>query len=273
MGDVRLFSMKIVGGSALWHYSETGSGRPLVLLHGIGMSNAAWGPVIPYLRSERRVIAFDVPGFGMTPSLPRGTLPTILNLVEALYSSIQQVGIEVPVDIAGNSLGGCMALEAAKHGIARSVVAISPCGLWKEHPASHVKHVFRTLRFIATKFPYVLKTSMYVSLLREFGLAIPISVGSGRMPVADAMRAVEDLEMSTAFEATLENTCTPFSGSEIAVPVTVAFGERDWILTKVSQQRDRLPAHTKWIRKPRWGHVPMWVDPVGVSQIILGGAR
>src|SRR6185295_17410547 len=42
---------------ALWHYSEKGSGRPLILLHGIGMSYIAWNAVLPYLCSTRRVIA------------------------------------------------------------------------------------------------------------------------------------------------------------------------------------------------------------------------
>ena len=50
-----------------WHYCDTGTGRPLVLLHGIGMSHAAWNPVTPYLRETRRVIAFDVAGFGLHP--------------------------------------------------------------------------------------------------------------------------------------------------------------------------------------------------------------
>jgi pimeloyl-ACP methyl ester carboxylesterase len=115
----------------MWHYTETGSGRPLILLHGIGMSHTAWNAVTPFLRTARHVIAFDIAGFGCTPPLPRGTLPTIPNLVGHLERSIHEVGITVPVDIAGNSLDGTMALEAARRGIARSVVAISPpqaCG-------------------------------------------------------------------------------------------------------------------------------------------------
>jgi pimeloyl-ACP methyl ester carboxylesterase len=90
----------------VWNYSEAGSGRPLILLHGIGMSHAAWNAVTPLLCATRRVIAFDTAGFGLTPPLPRGTLPTIPNLVGGLHSSLLELGIELPVDIAGNSLGG-----------------------------------------------------------------------------------------------------------------------------------------------------------------------
>src|SRR5262245_28022569 len=133
----------------MWHYSETGSGRPLVLLNGIGMSHMVWDGLMRYLSSTRRVIAFDIAGFGSSPPLPKGMLPTISNLLEGLTRSIHQIGIEFPVDVAGNSLGGYMALEAASRGIARSVVAISPAGLWREHEASHVKYVFRSLRFMS----------------------------------------------------------------------------------------------------------------------------
>jgi pimeloyl-ACP methyl ester carboxylesterase len=51
----------------------------------------------------------------------------------------------------------------------------------------------------------------------------------------------------------------------------VAFGDRDWILPKSSRHRSGLPAHARWIDKRGWGHVPMWVDPAGVSQLILEG--
>lgn len=237
------------------------------------MSHAAWDPVIPYLGPTRRIIAFDTAGFGLTPPLPATVLPTIANLVEALEQSLRQMGIELPVDIAGNSLGGSMALEAAKRGMARSVVAISPPGLWKEHGAPHVRYVFRALRFMTTRLPNLLKTTMQIALLRELALAVPLSVGSGQMPVTAAERAIDDLRTSTAFEATFENARSPFSGRGIAVPVTVAFGNRDWILTQSSRQRNSLPAHTKWIEERGWGHVPMWVDPVGVSQLILEGTR
>jgi pimeloyl-ACP methyl ester carboxylesterase len=237
------------------------------------MSHVAWNAVTPYLCSTRRVIAFDIAGFGSTPPLPEGTAPTIPHLVDGLERSIHAMGIEVPVDIAGNSLGGCMALEAARRGIARSVVAISPPGLWRERPPFHVKYVLTVLRLTARHFPHLLKATLRVPLLRELTLAVPLSVGSRRMPASDTIRVVDDLAESQAFKETFDNTRSPFSGRDIAVPVTVAFGDRDWILPKGSRRRDGLPAHTTWVERRGWGHVPMWVDPAGVSQLILEGTR
>jgi pimeloyl-ACP methyl ester carboxylesterase len=257
----------------VWHYRETGSGRPLVLLHGIGMSHSVWNAVVPYLSARHRVIAFDIPGFGQTPPLPAGTPPTPANLVDALEQSIRELDLEVPLDLAGNSLGGYLALEAARRDLARTVVAISPAGLWQKHPPPHVKYVFGAMRFMALHLPAVSRGAMRVPLLRELLLAVPISAGSRRMAASDAIGAVESLAASTAFEETFDATRAPFSGRGISVPVTVAFGDRDWILPKGSRSRDGLPRHTQWVEKRCWGHVPLWVDPLGVSELILEGTR
>jgi pimeloyl-ACP methyl ester carboxylesterase len=145
--------------------------------------------------------------------------------------------------------------------------------LWKDHGAAHVKYLFRLLRLVTTRTPVLIRSMLRHPLLREVLLAVPLSVGSRRMPTADALRVVDDLAGSRAFEATFDSSSPPFSARDIAVPLTVAFGDRDWILPKASRSRDALPAHTRWIGKAGWGHVPMWVDPVGVAQLILEGTR
>lgn len=267
----RLDSMSIE--RALWHYRATGSGRPLILLHGMGMSHTAWSAVTPYLCTTRRVIAFDIAGFGRTPPLPSGTDPTVAHLVDGLAQSIHDLGIDIPVDIVGNSLGGAMALEAATRGIARTVVGISPAGLWKEHPPRHLPYVFGGLRFMAMHFTSLVKAAVEIPWLREILFAVPISAGSARMPPYAARGAIDDLAGSPAFEETFKHTRAPVSGRGITVPVTVAFGDRDWILPKGSRCRNELPPHTQWIEKPAWGHVPMWVDAAGVAQLILEGTR
>ena len=257
---------------SIWRYSEEGQGRPLVLLHGIGMSRAVWAPVMPYLRATRRVIAFDLPGFGETPPL-RGVAPTVSHLVDAFQQAIAAIGLSPPIDIAGNSLGGAMALEAARRGIARSVVAIGPATLWKRRGAPHVPPLFAALRFSVTRAPRLVHALMQPAWLRELMLAVPITIGSRRMPARDADRLVDDLAAGSAFESTFANTLSPFpsfpKGSRAAV--TVVFGTRDWILPKWSRCYDALPPQARIIEQPGWGHVPMWIDPLGVSRLILEG--
>src|ERR1700761_5319844 len=45
-------------------YTRSGSGAPLVLLHGIGLNRQSWNPVVPALARQFDVIAVDLPGFG-----------------------------------------------------------------------------------------------------------------------------------------------------------------------------------------------------------------
>lgn len=89
----------------MWNKLDIGSGRPLILLHGIGMSHKAWNPIIPILSQSRRVIAFDIAGFGDSPKFDLNLEPTIENLVKALAEQLHEIGIDEPVDIVGNSMG------------------------------------------------------------------------------------------------------------------------------------------------------------------------
>ena len=56
-------------------YARSGTGPPLVLLHGIGSSRQAWDPVVPALAGRFTVIAVDLPGFGDSAPLPAHVEP------------------------------------------------------------------------------------------------------------------------------------------------------------------------------------------------------
>ena len=252
-----------------WHYTENGTGIPLVLLHGVGMSHAAWKPVVPFLSKHRRVIAFDTAGFGQSLPLAPDSPPTIHNLAKALADNLIAIGITQPVDLVGNSMGGQLALEAAKLGVAHSVVAISPSGLWQRHPPRHAKALFFSQRYFAKRFPGFSRWLMGSPMAREIMLYTAISPGGRNIPTEDALRIRQDLVSAKAFNSTFLNTEVFADGQRLTIPITVAFGARDGILGKASQRHDTLPAHTRWLEPPRWGHVPMWRDPAGVAGLIL----
>jgi pimeloyl-ACP methyl ester carboxylesterase len=71
------------------------------------------------------VIAVDLPGFGASPGLPDGLaydLPTTNTVLGALFEAL---GLDRP-HVAGNSLGGLLALELGREKLVRSVTALSP---------------------------------------------------------------------------------------------------------------------------------------------------
>ena len=93
---------------------ETGGGSPLVLVHGSGMSAATWAPLMPYLGS-RRLIAFDLPGFGLSDAFNYGGRTLRSHAVAQLTSLLDALELE-RVPIVGTSLGGmwalCLAVDA-----------------------------------------------------------------------------------------------------------------------------------------------------------------
>ncbi len=80
----------------------TGEGDPVVLIHGVGMQSAAWGPQIDALAQTHRVIALDMPGHGGSDPLPSGAqLPDFVAWLHAVLTALD-LG---PVNLAGHSMG------------------------------------------------------------------------------------------------------------------------------------------------------------------------
>lgn len=84
---------------------------PIVLLHGTGASLHTWEGWTQALSGERRVIRYDMPGFGLTGPAPDANY-TIENYVSVLIAVLDRLGVQRCV-LAGNSLGGYVAWAAA----------------------------------------------------------------------------------------------------------------------------------------------------------------
>ena len=111
-------------------YRRTGAGASLVLLHGLGSSRHAWDPVVPALAGHFDVLAIDLPGFGDSEPMPPQAEPVPAALAAAVAGLLDDLGITAP-HIAGNSLGGWVALELAHVRPVASLTLLSPAGLWR----------------------------------------------------------------------------------------------------------------------------------------------
>ena len=76
--------------------------RPLVFLHGIGGAARAWRGQLEAFGGRYRAIAWDMPGYGGSASLPTVSIAT---LADALRDFLQQVGAAKPI-LVGHSIGG-----------------------------------------------------------------------------------------------------------------------------------------------------------------------
>lgn len=90
---------------------EFGTGRPILLLHGISNSGRAWGPQIaPLVEAGYRVIVPDHAGHGASERL---TAPFgVGDLADDVEWLLSHLGVDT-LDVVGLSLGGMIALELA----------------------------------------------------------------------------------------------------------------------------------------------------------------
>ena len=108
------------------HLDRSGSGEPLLLLHGFGSSRRDFDSVAAGLARRFEVLVMDLPGCGGSPQLD--VRPTVAAITDAVERTLDAEGLE-RVHVLGNSLGARVALELARRGRARSVVAMAPSGL------------------------------------------------------------------------------------------------------------------------------------------------
>jgi pimeloyl-ACP methyl ester carboxylesterase len=103
-------------GVSLRYADYGGEGPPIVLLHGLGGLHLNWMRLAPDLTRYGRVLVPDLPGFGGTPPLPGKS--SIAALEGAILRFLDAVA-PGPITLAGNSLGGALAILTAAHQKAR----------------------------------------------------------------------------------------------------------------------------------------------------------
>jgi pimeloyl-ACP methyl ester carboxylesterase len=255
-------------------FTRCGAGAPLVLLHGIGSARQAWEPVIPALARHFEVIAVDLPGFGESAPLPSRIEPTPAALAVSVAAFLDDLGIEGP-HVAGNSLGGWVALELAGIRRVASLALLSPAGLWRRQTPLYDLVSLRATRWLAEHATDVLCRLMAYRL----GRALVLGQTHGRpsrITPGYARMAIRAMAGCPGFDATLEATrlrCYR-AGPRIDAPVTIAFGSRDFVLRKrQSRHLDQLPAGTRVGALPGCGHIPMADDPDAVTALIAASTR
>jgi pimeloyl-ACP methyl ester carboxylesterase len=93
------------------HYTETGKGEPVLLLHGLGESSYSWRYVIPELAKTHRVIALDLKGFGQSDK-PEDGRYSLFDQADLVDQFIAEHGFR-NLTLVGHSFGGGVALALA----------------------------------------------------------------------------------------------------------------------------------------------------------------
>ncbi len=257
-----------VGGVVL---ERRGSGEPLLLIHGTGGSRQHWKPVLNRLAAERDVIVVDLPGHGASDPPPDGVPHTPIGYAEILGGTLDELGLD-SAHVAGNSVGGWTALELAKNGRARSVVAFGSAGLWANRDPWRCVFALWSQNKMGRAFGWITPTLLRNGTART--LIMGGTIGRPRqMPAEDAIEMAATYASTPCFDAHLaETTRTRFAGGQgIEAPITLAWGEKDRMLPAKARLTGELPPSAHKLTLAGCGHVPMWDDPELVTRTILEG--
>jgi pimeloyl-ACP methyl ester carboxylesterase len=252
-------------------FERRGAGPPLVLLHGIGHHWQAWEPVLDRLAESRDVIAVDFPGFGASPSLPSGTPSNPETLADAVESFCATLGVREP-HVAGNSLGGYVALVLASRGVVHTATALSPAGFWSGTEEAWARATLRTLRGLARALPPAATETLARSARGRAMVMGTIVARPSRVTPEAVIGSGQALRDAPGFDETLRSFRLIVPPGRPKVPITIAWGEHD-----------RLLLRRQAVRAARWseqrvklllgcGHVPMSDDPELVSRVLLEGS-
>ncbi len=247
---------------------RAGHGEPLVLVHGFTATWRCWHPLLADLVPRFEVIAPTLHGHDGGPPAPDRPARSLGEAAGHLESLLDAHGVP-SAHFAGNSMGGALALELAKRGRARSVVAISPGGGWE---AGDTAEPERIIRWFARNQRLARATERHTAqLLRRPGirrLALRDVMTRGhRVPPADALALARSSTRCTVVDDVF---ATMRSGSarvldldRIACPVLILWGDEDRILPMARHAgrfRREIPGAELRVL-PGAGHTPMWDAP------------
>ncbi len=253
------------------HVVRRGSGKPLLLVHGLGATWESWELVLPALAARREVVAIDLPGFGKTPPLAGEV--SIATLADALTQFLEQEDLST-IDMVGSSMGARLVLELARRGVGGNVVSLDPGGFWTDSQVRYfgtsVKASIALVRVLRPVLPLLTGNPVgRTALLAQFSRrpwALPSELvlrelrGYATFPSVDA--ALHALVHGPRQEGA--------PAGSLPGRVVIGWGRQDKVLLPSQAKRamERFPGATlHWFDK--CGHFPQWDQPAQTVELIL----
>jgi pimeloyl-ACP methyl ester carboxylesterase len=245
-----------------------------VLLHGFTDTWRTWELVLPGLERRHDVLALTLAGHAGGPPLP--VPATGAAVVDAVERAMDAAGFAT-AHVAGNSLGGYVALQLAARGRADSVVALAPAGGWARDDAAapaqtldRFERMRELVRQVAPQAGTLLEDPRYRRLatqdIVERSEHIPAELLAHQLLGAAACPGAVPLIAHARSEG------WPVDAERIRCPVRIVWGTADrllpWPAAATRYREDWLP-HADWIELEGVGHCPQLDVPIETLDLIL----
>ena len=243
-----------------------------MLLHGFLDTWRTWELVLPALARRHDVLALTLAAHAGGPQI-EGEL-TDASLPDAVERALDEAGIG-RAHIAGNSLGGYVALQLAARGRAETVVALAPAGGWDDD--SYVA----TLDLQARLAEQARSLAPYADAI----VATPegrrratqlITTNYEHIPpelLADQLRAVAACTDAARLIEHARTAEWTLDAERITCPVRVVWGTDDKLLpwpSAAARYRTEWLPHADWVELDGVGHCPQLDVPLETAELILG---
>jgi pimeloyl-ACP methyl ester carboxylesterase len=252
-----------------------GDGPPVVLLHGYADSADTWRLVLDKLaRRDRRALAVDLPGFGTADPLHAGS---VLGQLDAFArAAVEHVADGGPVVLAGNSLGGCLALRAAQDGALplAGVVPIAPAGLDMPTWFAMIERdpILRRVLAAPVPLPEALLRATVGQVYRQLAFARPAAASRAVVRAFTDHHSTRDavVRILDNGRRLLPELDEPFELERIGCPVLLVWGDRDRMVTHRGAEKvtAALPT-TSYELLEGVGHCPQIEAADRVARLLL----
>ncbi len=256
-------------------FGDDPSKPSLALVHGLGSAGSIWKTLVPELMKDFRVFAIDLPGHGEAPLAEKDGLSP-RRLAEMILGHLKDDhGVE-ELHVAGNSLGGWIALEMADvdPNTVKSVTALAPAGLWVEGPTGKIPASIDS-RILAKISQFFMPLAYHLPPLKALGyrkithLWRELGYESCRDSVIAMARSKGYMPLWRGLVGRKLETSIPEK-----VEVAIIFGDNDRTLPQpLAQVKAVAPKHAKWIEVENCAHVIMWNFPKLTVDFIRQTAR
>lgn len=254
------------------HYTQSGSGPHVVLIHGIAASLYVWRFIVPELSKKYTVTAIDLPGFGFSSKDPNHDYG-LDSQSDAVSEFLTEIGIN-EARLVGSSMGGAVALWMGKKHPERfkDIVTISPSTNPKLMRYFDVLPLplMRPIVPLANRFRYLATPRatklLYSRVISNQALATEETISAYLRPFLEADHSLTTLLKSTRLIA---DRRLPGELKSLQNRILVLWGEKDKLVPHIYLKEliEHIPTAI-FETHPTAGHHSMEDDPEWVLEKI-----
>lgn len=235
------------------HYEVSGSGYPMILMHGWGCNHTTVASIAAVAARSHTVYSVDFPGFGSSPEPPEvWGVEQYTRLIEEMA---RRLGLKAPV-LAGHSFGGRVGILFASRNEVSKLILIDAAGV---KPRRSLKYYFKVYSFKAMKH----LTRLLLGRKRA----------EARIEAARARRGSSDYASSSPRMRAILSRCVNedlrFVMPSIKAPTLLIWGEND-TATPMRDARiiERLVPGAGLVSFPGCGHYSFLDNPVQFAAVL-----